>query len=52
MNEYEHDKLLEYLELCRLEYERMRRENSWPWKHDDSPDGSDVVESEDSSTDL
>ena len=39
-----------YLELCRRVYERMRRENRWPWT--DSPDFDDVVESEDSRNDI
>jgi hypothetical protein len=39
-----------YLELCRRVYERMRRENRWPWS--DSPDLDDVVESEDSQNDI
>lgn len=39
-----------YLELCRRVYERMRRENRWPWT--DSPDFDDVVESEDSQNDI
>ena len=39
------DQLDRYLELCRRMYERMRRENAWPWA--DSQDSQDVVESKD-----
>lgn len=34
-----------YLALCQRIYERMERENSWPWA--DSPKSEDLVESED-----
>lgn len=45
MTNDEHEKLLQYIELCRRIYERMRRENSWPWA--DSQDSDDVLESKD-----
>jgi hypothetical protein len=35
-----------YLEFCKRLFEKMRRENAWPWT--DSPDFGDVVESKDS----
>jgi len=50
MTNDEHERLLQYIELCRGIYERMRRENSWPW--DDSQDSDDVVESEDKPQEL
>jgi hypothetical protein len=31
-----------YMDLCRRMFERMRRENSWPWL--DSLDTEDVVD--------
>lgn len=39
------DQLERYLELCKRMFERMQRENSWPWA--DSQDSEDVVESKD-----
>jgi len=38
----------QFLELCQQVFERMEREDSWPW-HDqsDSPKSEDLVESED-----
>ncbi len=39
-----------YLALCERAYERMIREGKWPWS--DSPDFSDVVESNDNSNDV
>lgn len=51
MTKDDHDKLLRYIELCRRIYERMRRENAWPWV-DDSPDTDDVVESKDNPNDI
>lgn len=39
--------LNEHLELCKQVYERMRRENSWPWVvKADSTEIEDLVESE------
>lgn len=32
-----------YLDLCKRLFEKMRRENVWPWT--DSPDFEDVVDS-------
>ena len=29
-----HPSLERYLELCQRMYERMERENSWPWKEE------------------
>lgn len=39
-----------YLALCQRIYERMRRENSWPWA--DSPNSGDLVESGDNPPDV
>lgn len=39
-----------YMEVCRRMFERMRRENAWPWL--DSPDRDDVVDSEDQNDDV
>jgi hypothetical protein len=40
-----------YMALCKRLFERMRRENAWPWM--DSPDFDDVVESrEDNPNDV
>ena len=52
MTQNDREKLHEYLELCWRIYQRMRRENAWPWADDDSPDREDVVESEDSKNSL
>ena len=38
------DHLYEYLEICKRIYERMRRENSWPWNDSTEPD--DLIESD------
>jgi hypothetical protein len=51
MTDKDREKLLQYIELCRRIYERMRRENAWPWEID-SPDSSDVVESEDNPNEI
>lgn len=51
MTNDDRERLLQYIELCRRTYERMRRENSWPW-NDDSQDDAPVVESEDNSNDV
>ena len=40
----------QYLNLCKRIYERMLREGTWPWT--DSPDFSDVVESDNNSNDI
>jgi hypothetical protein len=45
MTSDEHEKLTQYLELCRRIYERMREEKSWPWA--DSPESEDVIDSQD-----
>ena len=45
MTQNDREKLLQYIELCRRIYERMRRENAWPWD-DDSPKTDDVLESD------
>lgn len=40
-----------YIEFCKRLFEKMRRENVWPWM--DSPDFGDVVDSdEDNENDL
>jgi hypothetical protein len=39
-----------YMDLCKRLFEKMRRENAWPWL--DSPDFGDVVESEDNKDDV
>jgi hypothetical protein len=39
-----------YLELCRRIFERMRRDDSWPWR--DSQESDDVVDSEDNPNDV
>ncbi len=39
-----------YLALCERAYERMVSEGKWPWT--DSPDFSDVVESDRNSNDV
>lgn len=52
MNNNDRDKLLQYIELCRRIYERMRADNAWPWQGGDSPDDGDVVESEDNINDI
>ena len=31
------EQLERYIELCKRIYERMRRENSWPWLSCDDP---------------
>lgn len=47
------DHLNEHLELCKRVYERMRRENSWPWVvKADSTEPEDLVESDGNSEDL
>ena len=33
-----HPQLMQYLELCKRIYERMERENSWPFKSLDTPE--------------
>ena len=40
----------QYMDLCRRMFERMERDNSWPWL--DSPESEDVVESEDNQHDV
>lgn len=54
MTEEEKDRMLErYIELCKRIYERMEREDSWPWKDTaDSPSSSNPVESEDNPDNL
>ena len=42
--------LQRHLELCKRVYERMKREGSWPWS--DSPKSEDLVDSDDTKTDL
>jgi hypothetical protein len=37
-----------YLEFCKRLFEKMRRENAWPWT--DSPDFGNMVELEDDKT--
>lgn len=37
--------LQEYIELCKLIYERMERDGTWPWE--DSTNQVDMVESKD-----
>ena len=39
-----------YLALCQRIYERMERDNSWPWL--DSTDGGDLVDSESNPPDV
>lgn len=51
MTNDDREKLLQYIELCRRIYERMRREDAWPWG-DDSRDGEDVIESDDKPSDV
>jgi hypothetical protein len=51
MTHDDREKLLQYIEFCRRVYERMRRENSWPWT-DDSPDGGDMIESDGNQSDV
>jgi hypothetical protein len=42
------DHLNEHVELCKRVYERMRRDNSWPWVViADSTETKDLVESND-----
>ena len=41
------DHLNEHLELCKRVYERMRRDNTWPWTDvADSTESEDLVESD------
>jgi hypothetical protein len=41
------DHLNEHLELCKRVYERMRRDNTWPWTDaTDSTESEDLVESD------
>jgi hypothetical protein len=47
-----HDEHLnEHLELCKRIYERMKRENSWPWlengEQPDSPNSDGMIDSKD-----
>jgi hypothetical protein len=42
--------LQQHLELCKRVYLRLKAEGKWPWP--DSPNSGDVVESEDSNTNL
>ena len=51
MTNDDREKLLQYIELCRRIYERMRQDNSWPWA-EDSLNGDDVIESEDNPKDI
>ena len=44
------ERLTIHLELCQRIYERMKREDSWPWA--DSPNSEDLVESEDNSENV
>lgn len=40
------DHLNEHLELCKQVYERMKRENSWPWVVKvDSTERQDLIDS-------
>lgn len=49
--DYDKDRLEEYLLLCQSIYERLERENTWPWKTD-STSGKDAVESDSNLQDL
>lgn len=40
------ERLDEYLKLCARIYDRMRRENSFPWR--DSTEPEDMIDSDDS----
>jgi len=45
MDKEEH--LRRHLELCKLIYERMKRDGSWPWGDEaDSSSSDDVIESD------
>ena len=45
--QYKFQSLNEHLELCKQVYERMKRENSWPWVvKPDSTEPEDLVESD------
>ena len=52
MTNDDREKLRQYIDLCRRIYERMRRDDAWPWKRTDSPDAGDVVESEGNANDI
>ena len=54
LNFMDHDKHLQrHLDLCRRIYLRMVAEGTWPPTEDpDSPEPEDVVESENTNTDL
>lgn len=43
-------RLLQYLETCLRMYQRMKRDNTWPWR--DSTLSKDLVESDDSQNRL
>lgn len=47
------DHIQRHLDLCRRMYLRMLADGSWPFKNiPDSPNSEDVVDSEDTETDV
>lgn len=40
----------QFLDLCKIVFERMEREGSWPWS--DSPNSEGLVESDDNENNV